>query len=59
MCPQVGMQFEQNWVDSPLYTNNAAESEPAVRVSNNTLVAAGSAWPAAARAVMAEAGARR
>jgi predicted RNase H-like nuclease len=56
----VGMQFEQNWVDSPLYTNNAAESEPAVRVSNNTLVAAGSgAWPAAARAVMAEAGARR
>ena len=54
------MRFEQNWVDSPLYTNNAAESEPAVRVSNNTLVAAGSgAWPAAARAVMAEAGARR
>ena len=54
----VDMQFEGNWVDSPLFTNNAATSEPPVTVSGNTLIVSGDAWPAAARAVMAEAGAR-
>ena len=55
----VDMQFERNWVDSPLYTNNAAESIPPVTVSDNTLVARGGVWPAEALAVMAGAGARR
>lgn len=54
----VDMQFERNWVDSPLYTNNAAGSVPPVRVVDNTLVALSGVWPAAAQVVMAGAGAR-
>ena len=54
----VDMQFEHNWVDSPLFTNNAEHSTPPVRVVSNTLVARGGVWPAAAHEVMADAGAR-
>jgi hypothetical protein len=53
------MKFQGNWVDSPLYTNNAAASDPPVIVFNNTLVTKKTTWPVAAQIVMAEAGARR
>ena len=55
----VDMEFSHNWVDSILFTNNAAESVPPVRVVGNTLVAKGGVWPALAQAVMAASGARR
>jgi hypothetical protein len=57
----VDMQFRHNWVDTPLFSNNAAANN--VSVAENTLVVhkEGSnelVWPAAARDVMAGAGAR-
>ena len=51
----VDMRWASNWVDSKLFTDNALDNN--VTVSNNTLVLGGR-WPAAARAVMAAAGAR-
>jgi hypothetical protein len=55
----VDMQFQHNWVDTPLFTNNAASSDPPVIVSDNTLITRGGTWPAAAQTVMADAGAHR
>ena len=49
----VDMAFSGNWVDSPLYTNNAARSDPPVTVSDNTLVTSG-AWPAGAHLLALE-----
>ena len=51
----VDMRWASNWVDSKLFTDNALDNN--VTVGNNTLVLGGR-WPAAARAVMAAAGAR-
>ena len=55
----VGMEFRHNWVDSVLFTNNAAvASKPPVVVAQNTLVSS-KEWPSAAQAVMAASGAQR
>ena len=48
----VDMRFQHNWVDTPLFTNNAASSDPPVVVSDNTLITRGGTWPAAAQASM-------
>ena len=59
LCPIAhALQFQHNWVDTPLFTNNAAASDPPVAVSENTLVPRDGPWPTAAQAVMVGAGAR-
>ena len=50
----VDMLFAENWVDSPLFTNNAAANN--VSVERNVLVPTGGEWPAAACDVMNSAG---
>ena len=49
----VDMLFAGNWVDSPLFSNNAAANN--VSVEGNVLVKGGE-WPVAARDVMDSAG---